>query len=53
MKTYVKPELEETLFTVADIIQTSEEEIVPLRLKTVVNNVEGTDYGSTEVSLID
>lgn len=53
MKTYVKPELEEALLTIADIIQTSETEPMAVRLKTVVNGNEGTDYGSGDVSLMD
>lgn len=53
MKTYVKPELEETILTIADIIQTSVEEPFAVKLKTVVNGNEGTDLGTGDVSLMD
>jgi len=53
MKTYVKPELNETIFNIADIIQTSETEPVAVRLKTVVNGNEGLDFGTGDVSLMD
>lgn len=53
MKKYVKPELEETILTIADIIQTSETEPMAVRLKTVVNDKEGMDFGAGDVSLID
>ena len=52
MKKYTTPELTETLFVIADIIQTSEAEPSPVRLKTIVNDKEGTDFGAGDVSLM-
>ena len=54
MKKYIKPEIKFALFATENIITDSTPAGEPYRfLKTKVNNNEGTDYGSQNVSVFN
>ena len=56
MKKYVKPQLNDILFVVEDILTTSAEDGEDTQytfLKTSVGGKEGVDYGAQSVSVID
>lgn len=55
MKNYTKPEIEFVLFTNSDVITTSGtgDDLVPVKLKEIVNNNQGMDYGAQAVTVFD